>query len=393
MARHVYTEVSQRSWFGRVGSSFAGMLIGLVLVVATVVGLFWNEGRAVTTARSLAEGRGLVVSVPADRVDPAHEGGLIHVSAPLAVSGPLVDRAFGVSEQALRLVRRVEMYQWKETSRSETKTKLGGGEETVTTYTYEEVWADGRIDSGSFHRAGYDNPPLAVEPRTLEADTATLGAFTVDRGILSQVGEDRSVAVDATRSREISAALGLGRPLKVVGGKVLVGADPERPEIGDLRISFTAVPPLTISAVGKQTGTALGPYQTVSGDALLMAENGTVAADVMFSNAETANTVLTWVLRLAGLLLMWVGFALLMAPFGVLADVIPLLGSIVRFGTGLFGLFLTALVGLPTIALAWFWYRPLVTLAILAAGALVLAAVWYLGRARGTAAPAGTAPA
>jgi hypothetical protein len=73
--------------------------------------------------------------------------------------------------------------------------------------------------------------------------------------------------------------------------------------------------------------------------------------------------------------------------------VIPLLGSIVRFGTGLFGLFLTALVGLPTIALAWFWYRPLVTLAILAAGALVLAAVWYLGRARGTAAPAGTAPA
>ena len=37
------------------------MLVGLVLIVAMVVLLFWNEGRAVTTARSLAEGAGAVV--------------------------------------------------------------------------------------------------------------------------------------------------------------------------------------------------------------------------------------------------------------------------------------------------------------------------------------------
>jgi hypothetical protein len=54
-----FTEVTSRSWISRIGQSIVGVLIGLVMVIASIVVLFWNERRAIQTARSLAEGAGL----------------------------------------------------------------------------------------------------------------------------------------------------------------------------------------------------------------------------------------------------------------------------------------------------------------------------------------------
>ena len=50
-----FTTRTHQSWFSRIGNSFAGVLIGLALIVGMVGLLFWNEGRAVKTARSLEE--------------------------------------------------------------------------------------------------------------------------------------------------------------------------------------------------------------------------------------------------------------------------------------------------------------------------------------------------
>ena len=71
---NTFTETTSTSWFTRIRNSVGGVVIGLILIVGMVVLLFWNEGRAVQTARSLTEGAGAVVSVGADSVDgePAH---------------------------------------------------------------------------------------------------------------------------------------------------------------------------------------------------------------------------------------------------------------------------------------------------------------------------------
>ena len=55
-----FTETTTISWFTRLKNALVGILIGIVLVIGSIVGIFWNEHRAVQTARSLAEGRGLV---------------------------------------------------------------------------------------------------------------------------------------------------------------------------------------------------------------------------------------------------------------------------------------------------------------------------------------------
>ena len=72
-----FTQVTSTSWIARLGKSILGVLIGIVLIIAAIVLLFWNEGRAVTTARSLAEGSRAVVEVGSASVDPANDGKLI----------------------------------------------------------------------------------------------------------------------------------------------------------------------------------------------------------------------------------------------------------------------------------------------------------------------------
>ena len=70
------------------------------------------------------------------RLSIALNGEFIHASAFADTQDVLEDAAFGVKETAIALKRRVEFYQYKESEHSETRDKLGGGEEKVTTYTY-----------------------------------------------------------------------------------------------------------------------------------------------------------------------------------------------------------------------------------------------------------------
>jgi len=388
-----FTETTTTSWFGRIRNSFGGLVIGLVLIVGMVVLLFWNEGRAVQTARSLAEGAGAVVSAGADTVDAANEGRLVHVSGQVTTDSTPGDPDFAVSAKGVRLVRNVEMYQWKEDSKSETKKNLGGSEETVTTYTYAKAWNDSQIDSGSFKQPdGHQNPSMEIHGRNFQIPDGKLGAFTLDQPVLDQIGGEKALPLLPDQQAAIQAAYAGTKKLSVVDGGIYLGWNPSSPVVGDYRIKYEVAPLGTISVIGQQRGSAFVPYQTVAGDQLLMVSGGNVPAEQMFKEAESANKILTWIIRAVGLLLLAIGFALFMAPIGVIADVIPFLGSIVRFGTGLLAFLLAVVVGTITIAIAWFYYRPLLGIGILVVGALVAAGIIYVGRSRRPAATSGPTP-
>src|SRR6187549_3359542 len=108
------TVTTSKSWFSRLAESIKSVLVGLILFVAAFPILFWNEGRAVKTARSLEEGAGSVVSVASDQVAAGNEGKLVHVSGPISTDGPVADEDLGVQAEAVKLVRNVSMYQWVE---------------------------------------------------------------------------------------------------------------------------------------------------------------------------------------------------------------------------------------------------------------------------------------
>ncbi|MBM2712215.1 TMEM43 family protein [Mesorhizobium caraganae] len=383
-----FREVTSVSWFGRIKRAVGGVIFGLILIVLMVIGLFWNEGRAVQTARSLAEGSGAVVSVGADSVDAANDGKLVHVSGPVTTDSGLADPDFGIAAQGLRLSRSVEMYQWKEESKSETTKKLGGGEETVTTYSYSKVWDDSQIDSSDFKKPdGHQNPSMAIHSRTFQIPQGKLVAFDLDTPVLDRVEGDKDYSLSTDQSAAIKAAYTGTKPFSIVDGKIYLGNDNTTPALGDYRVGYELAPLGVVSIVARQAGSRFEPYQTQAGDALLMVDTGNVPAEKMFADAVSANTLITWLLRGAGLLLLTIGFALFLSPIGVIVDVIPFLGSMARMGTGIIAFVLAILVGTTTIAIAWFWYRPLLAIGILAAGVIAAAAVYSIGRSRKPAVP------
>src|SRR5688500_5995550 len=119
------TVVTHQSWFGRIRESFKSFVVGLAMFVAAFPVLFYNEGRAVRTEKSLEEGQGAVVTVAADAVNPANEKKLVHMTGAAATTETLSDPEFGVATNAIKLRRNVEMYQWKEKEETKTEKKTG----------------------------------------------------------------------------------------------------------------------------------------------------------------------------------------------------------------------------------------------------------------------------
>ncbi len=381
MSQDHFTETTSRGWFSRIGSAFGGVLFGVVLIFVGIGVLAWNENRAVRTERALNEGAGVVVSVEPDPILPANEGALIHVSGDTTVQAPIQDSQWGVTATGLRLIRNVEMYQWRETSRSETRTKLGGGEETVTTYDYDRVWSDSRQDSSNFRiQAGHHNPEFPVEAASYTAADARLGAFELDDRVIERVGGTESVSFDEQARRAIQDAA--GRDVTVSATTIYLGANPDRPQVGDTRVSYEIVPADEISVVAQQSGEGFAPYRADNGETVLLVSDGIVSSDEMFEGAQSANRMLLWAIRVGGMIALITGFGLILAPLKVLADVIPILGSIVGMGTGLVAFLLGTIVGTVTIALAWFAVRPLLSIGILAVGGLIAFGLWRMGRGR-----------
>lgn len=374
------TVTSSQSWFSRLGESIKSVLVGLLLFVVSFPLLFWNEGRAVRTARSLEEGAGAVVSVPADAVNATNEGKLVHMSGAVATDAPLVDPDFGVQAQAVKLIRDVEMYQWKEDKKSETKKKLGGGEETVTTYTYEKAWSSDPIDSAQFQEtSGHENPgSFPVQANTVVADPVRLGAFQLSPEQIDQLTDAQDLPVNGAMAEAVPEPM--REQVQLSSGAFYMGQNPSSPQIGDVRIHFHVVRPAAASVVGVQTGSTFAPYQAEAGDTVLLVEEGTHGAAEMFQSAQKANAVMTWILRAVGWLLMFLGLAMVFKPISVFADVVPLFGTMLGAGLGIFAFLISAALSTLTIAISWLFVRPLLGITLLLVAAVAIYLLVRLGK-------------
>jgi len=361
-----YTEVTSQGWFSRIGDSIKGILFGIIVIPVTIVLLWWNEGRAVTTANSLKEGAAAVVHVAADKVDPANDKKLVHVTGDAKAEGPVVDTDYGVSAPALRLVRSEEIYQWVEDKKTEKKEKVGGSEETTTTYTYDKKWVDEPVKSSEFKKPeGHTNEgDLISGNANISAEKVTLGAFDVPEDFVKQMGSPIKRAVTDADLAALPADL--KEVTKIQDGAFYIGPNPKEPEVGDVCVSFKIVKPGTFSILAAQIEETFEPYQTKAGDAIDFIEEGTVSAETMFKNAASANSMITWLVRFLGFLFMAFGFMAIMRPLSVLGSVIPFIGSIIGMGTGLISFALAGAISLLVIAIAWIFVRPLLGIAVLA---------------------------
>jgi hypothetical protein len=384
-----YTETTTQGWFSRIGDSIKGILFGFIAIPAMVILLWWNEGRAVTTAKSLAEGAAAVVSVSAEKVDAANDKKLVHVIGEAKAAAEIEEPDFGFKTEALKLLRKVEIYQWVESKKEEKTQNVGGSEETKTTYTYEKEWTQEPVDSSKFKKPdGHENKgELVVDGGVLLAEDVTLGAFAMPKDLLERLGGEEKLNVKAADLPE-----DVREKVEETKDGFFFGEDAAKPKIGDQRVSFEVVRPGTVSVLAAQVKDTFEPYATKAGDDIIMIQTGTASAEAMFQSAAATNSFITWLVRFVGFLFMFFGFLAIVGPLKVLGSVIPLLGDIIGAGSGLICFILAAVLSLLVIAIAWLAARPLVGIVLLG---LVVFAVMQLrkmaAKSKAAAAPAAAA--
>lgn len=406
-----YTEVTTQSWGSRLSNSIKGLVFDLLLIAASALLLFWNEGRAVKTAQALDEGAEKVIPVESNAtVDPANENQLVHMSGQAVTNETLTDPQFGLTLPAIALKRTVEYYQWVEESESHEEKQMGGSTRTVTTYTYTRKWCDEPKNSANFKEPGHDNfVACQVEDATLYANQVQFGAFRLSPGQVQRVDKDRAVNLTqyplaptpGCRHFVNGNVLTISRadfhpaqaPVYAPEGQPQYQQQPYQqpqyqqpqyqqqpyqqqyqpagpaapmPNIGDVRITWTyAAPQETLSLIAVQTGDTFKGYRAKSGYHVNLLYMGVCTPEQMFERAHFENKVLLWLLRAVGWLLMYIGLRCLFSVLSVLADVVPFLGNLVEVGLGIASFLLSFIFSLLIIAVAWLWYRPLLSLALL----------------------------
>ncbi|MBR1569206.1 MAG: TMEM43 family protein [Bacteroidales bacterium] len=357
-----YTETTRTSYGKRLGNSLGGIVTGLLLFVVGTVLIWYNEGRAVKTDKLLKEAQGQVVEMPdISTADPSFEGKLIHATGLATTTDSLSDSQFKVGARAIALRRAVEYYQWVESSESTSKDKFGGAEETTTTYTYDLQWVSSPISSKEFHDPDYRNENTVkqqVEAYTKYAQNVRFGAYRLNSDQIRSMSGSVPVEVDDSTHTNV----------------IYIGEDPSRPDVGDVRITFTKVMPGEVSIVAAVSGDTFAPYQAKSGKTFSALRMGNVPQEQIFESEHATNKMILWLLRIVGFFLILAGLRNIFSILETLLKVIPFLSRIVGWGISVVCGVVAFAWTLVVAALAWIAYRPVVAIVLLVIAAAV---IWY----------------
>lgn len=448
------TEATSQSWFSRLGDSFKGIVTGFLMIVVAIALMFWNEGRTINRYKTLKQGQETCVNVKSDEILAENDGQLIYTTGELKTDEVLTDSVFSqVSVNALKLKRKVEMYQWEETITEHTEKNMGGSTTTTQTAFYHQKWSDSVINSATFMESGHENPhsmpfesgeqlatyatlgefdataliplanksktwkpeenkdetatetvpaegtPAETAPVTTPKETVTESSATADtvpaEGIVpmdtiaTPAPTAKATPATVTPATEVPAITATAtNPVveqtaetsanvvtnlvtgnnpnepKIAGNYFYIGQNPASPSIGDVRVSYSYVPNGPVSVVAGQLDGKLVTQQLDHGTLLLLAD-GTVSVDKMFADAQKSNTILAWLLRGLGFILVMAGLNMIFKPLSVIADIIPILGSLVGGATGIVAFLLAAVISLVTIGISWLYFRPMIGIPLL----------------------------
>lgn len=353
-------------------NSWFSSLVGIILVFGGSGLLFWNEGRAVKTSLSLEEGlREIIVPETLKVIFDANDDKLVLVGGPLSIPTSLKEPSYGISINAVKLRKVVQMYQWKETENTKTHTVVNADGEHITheekTYSYTKDWLDNHINSNSFHRtSGHNNPPKDYWPAESKIEVNTnvqIGSFELGQNLKDKINNYKPVTSDE---------LPQSGHVKLYNGIYYHARNVWDPEIGDYRVQFSYAGRQgdEFTAVGKQSGQEIVPYQTETGEELFILHTGLKGASDVFMTEHYHNRTWTWIYRLAGWFPCFLGLCALSHLLELVLDLYPTVRSIVTLGVTSLPFSVSITLTLSIIGLGWGWYRPIVGLALLVMGLL-----------------------
>ncbi len=377
-----FTDTRETGFVRNIIGSIKEVAIGLVLLLASFVLLWWNEGRI-----DMTKVAGTSRAVNAETVDPAADGTFISVTGELKSAKAIGDPWFLEYGPYIALYRKVEMYSWVERKPGEAQKKTEGGQDAETTDSYDKEWCDDPPKSSLFqYPEGHENPAPSVKDQSFFVREASVGAYRCNPQSLrlplpSPVPITRKAFIPSVNAR-------------LDGDYIFVGKGTLRaPDIGNLRISYTGVKSgTTVTLFGKLNGDAVEPYFYKGKRRFFRA----IAAprEAAIAQMASEHRVSKGLPRIAGFLMMWVGLCLFFGPVNAALNFVPALGGAGR--TVVWPAMFLAALALSLVVMLVSMIAHNVVLLIVSVFA-VLVGVWALDRTRPwqrpAKAPAGTGAA
>jgi hypothetical protein len=335
---NTFTTVSRQGFGSRIMGAIIGVPVGIVLIFGSCILLYWNEGR---TDYSKIASKSMVVQ--ASQVDQSENGKFVSVTGSVSTNQQIGDGAYLKPSTYVAVQRTVDEYAWVQNEQTTSHSNVGGSANNTTTYTYKEEWTDNPADSSTFqYPQGHQNPPKPLNDTSVEATNAQVGAYSFDPQTIklptlqnvnlssnnvtlptpTTTVTPGTVQTTTTASSPLSD-LTLASSQYIYGGSGSLTT----PQVGDIRISYEALPSgTTATAFGQPNNGALGAYTDPSNHTLydLLLGDRQTAIATLHNQYETT----TWIIRGVGVGLIWLGLMMLFGPLDMLLDFIPIAGEI-----------------------------------------------------------------
>uniref|UniRef100_A0A7S1C0R2 Uncharacterized protein n=1 Tax=Corethron hystrix TaxID=216773 RepID=A0A7S1C0R2_9STRA len=379
-------EIEEQGLCARLSDALCGIIIGLVLFLAAVALLFWNEGRTVKYYRALEQGEKLAATIVVNNATAPngnHDGSPVYFNTTISLRDVLKDADFGIKTAgSMHLYRKAEMYQWLEESKTTTEKNLGGGTTKKTTYSYKKRWSETLVDSSKFHKKeNHINPTtMPFQSETWVVDPVNVGVWVMPPRIVGLSWARSNINVNVTNipdDKLRNSTVQSGRMLYIgsAGSSSSSAAaksstpDPKNPAVGDSRIRFQETKtPVQVSVVAMQVGATFAPWPAENGKEVFLARTGEVSLVNMFEGEKASAGMVTWIVRAVGYVMMGLGLYLVARPLEVVADIIPcvgdLVGNLLCCASFTIALAVSFIVG----GIVWVFYRPIIGIPLLVVG-------------------------
>lgn len=329
-----------------------GIISGFIMIVIAIILLFVNEASAVDAEKVISLAKDSYIEVSSSKIDKNNDGKLVVTNGKINLINDMIyDQDFNVGVKTAKLVRTVEMYQWSE--------KCEDSENGKETCTYTKNWSNTIIDDTNFE-SGHVNPDtMPYSSSELYMSNVNLGEYILDVNLLQQLSTNKKYT-------DLDEKVAKSKNLNIIDGMFTTYEEENKPEIGDVRISFLYNDASDISVIGVQSENKFVKFSPEGTNYEILELRESILNGKEFINEfSSSNSLKSWIFRLIGTLLMIFGILSILSFISYLASFIPFLGKIVINGVFIVSLLIGTSLSLFVIAISWFVVRPVLSIILI----------------------------
>jgi len=328
--------------------NFGSLILGIILFLGSFCLLWWNEGNSAKKINIANYLEKHAIEVNANSIQRDNDNRLVATNGYAHTSATLEDE-FVSSPNTLVLERNVKMFQWVEDN-----------EDGKTVYKKE--WSEAEENSDDFEDKSHKNPHFSVTSKEYVAQKATLGQYDLTEKQIEMIEPQKEFSNLKEKPE-----------YKIIDNQYYKGKNIENPEIGDILISYNYAPSdSAISIIGEQKfdNTITSMVHKKLGK-IYIQYDGKMTKDEMLEKDRNDSKILTMGLRFLGWFLMFIGLKLFFEPLMGILNFVPILGKAADTVTTFIFALITFALSIFTISIAWFAYRPLLSISLIIIGTII----------------------